>query len=229
MTKSPQRAARAGLALAALLCSSAPTLAQVAGASTRIDFSVVESTQLALGWSVKKTLLGKPVYNESGKKIGKVEDLIVAPDRNVSFAIVGVGGFIGMGRRDVAIPIRQIQDQTGRLVIPGASAESLKALPPFVYATDANRREAFIKAAEDDIATAKAAMAKLEQRASVATGEAKASLERELATLQAELKTSEAKVADMKKAAAAGWKALQADVNAALARLRKSIEKLTNS
>ena len=41
-------------------------------------------------------MLGKDVYNDSGEKIGDINDLIVSPNKAVSYAIVGVGGFPGM-------------------------------------------------------------------------------------------------------------------------------------
>ena len=63
-----------------------PALAQVAGGTTTVAVAVTESTELAMGWSVKKTLMGKTLYNEAGTKIGKVEDLIVSPARSVIFA-----------------------------------------------------------------------------------------------------------------------------------------------
>jgi sporulation protein YlmC with PRC-barrel domain len=81
----------------------------VAG-STTVGITVTEATQVAMGWSVKKGILGKTIYNEAGDRIGKVIDLIISPDRNVSYVIVGAGGFIGFGRHDVAIPVKQIQD-----------------------------------------------------------------------------------------------------------------------
>ncbi|MBZ8143272.1 photosystem reaction center protein H, partial [Rubrivivax gelatinosus] len=65
----------------AALGSAAPATAQVAGGSTTVETSVTESTRLAMGWSVKKTLLGKSIYNDAGQKVGEVEDLIIAPDR----------------------------------------------------------------------------------------------------------------------------------------------------
>jgi sporulation protein YlmC with PRC-barrel domain len=55
--------------------------------------------QVASGWSAKKQILGKDVYNEAGDKIGEIEDLIVTPSRSLSYAIVGVGGFLGVGER----------------------------------------------------------------------------------------------------------------------------------
>ena len=89
---------------------------------------------VALGWSAKKKILGKAVYNDKNEKIGTVDDIIIAPDRAVSFAIIGVGGFVGIGKHDVAIPVNQIREEKDRFVLPGATKETLKALPEFQYA-----------------------------------------------------------------------------------------------
>ncbi len=70
-----------------------------------------------------------------------MDDIIIAPDRAVSFAIIGVGGFVGIGKHDVAIPINQIKEEKDRLILPGATKEALKALPEFQYAkTDKSKR-----------------------------------------------------------------------------------------
>ena len=111
------------------LCAATPVAAQVAGTAT----TVVDSTKTAMGWSVKKTLMGKTIYNDSDQKVGKVEDLIISPDKNVSYVIVGAGGFVGINRHDVAIPVMQIQDHAGKLVLSAATKESIKAMPEFVY------------------------------------------------------------------------------------------------
>lgn len=111
------------------LCVAVPASAQVAGSAT----TAVDTTKLAMGWSVKKTLMGKTVYNDANQKVGKVEDLIISPDKNVSFVIVGAGGFVGINRHDVAIPVTQIQDRAGKLVLGTATKESIKAMPEFVY------------------------------------------------------------------------------------------------
>jgi len=66
-------------------------------------------------------------------KVGKVEDLIVSPEKNVSYVIVGAGGFVGINRHDVAIPVSQIQNKAGKLVLSGATKASIKAMPEFVY------------------------------------------------------------------------------------------------
>ena len=90
------------------LCMTGLARAQVAGATTSTNLIVGESTQIAMGWSVKKTLMGKTIYNDVGQKIGTVEDLIISPERNVTYVIDGAGGFVGVGRHDVAIPVAQI-------------------------------------------------------------------------------------------------------------------------
>src|ERR1700682_3098187 len=107
--------------------------AQVAGSSS-LGVAVEELKVVALGWSVKKQVLGKTVYNENNQKVGRIDDLIIAPDSAVSFAIIGAGGFAGVGRHDVAIPVQQIKLQDDKFVLPGATKEAIKALPKFEYA-----------------------------------------------------------------------------------------------
>ena len=108
-------------------------LGQVAG-STTIGVTVEEQKSLVVGWSAKKHILGEAVYNSSDEKIGAVDDLIITPEKAVSYAIVGTGGFLGIDRHDVAIPIGQLKRVGDKLVLPGATKEELKALPKFEYA-----------------------------------------------------------------------------------------------
>jgi len=125
--------AAVAIVLAAAVLSGIGVQAQVAG-STTIGVSVEEVKAVALGWSAKKKILGKPVYNDKNEKIGVVDDLIITPDRSVSYAIIGAGGFLGIGKHDVAIPVGQFQDDKGRIVLAGATKDVLKAMPKFVYA-----------------------------------------------------------------------------------------------
>ena len=219
------RVALAALTVLGALCTSGPVVAQVAGGTTTVEASITESTRLAMGWSVKKTLMGKTVYNEAGVKVGKVEDLIVSPDKNVSYVIVGAGGFIGIGRHDVAIPVAQIQDKSGKLVMASATKDSIKAMPGFTYATDTAKRDAFVAAAEKDITDGKAAVASLERKAGAAVSGTKTQIDADITALQSDVKSAEAKLAEMKQATVLRWKEFEADVSAATARLRKSTEK----
>jgi sporulation protein YlmC with PRC-barrel domain len=128
------RAVSLVLVSGALAMSSSFVDAQVAG-SSKLGVAVEEVKLVAVGWSARKDIIGKAVYNENNQRVGRIEDLIVAPDSAVSFAIVGAGGFAGLGRHDVAIPVQQIQLQDdGKFILPGATKDAIKALPKFEYA-----------------------------------------------------------------------------------------------
>jgi hypothetical protein len=71
---------------------------------------VEELKVVAVGWGAKKKILSKAVYNDKNEKIGVVDDLNVAPDRSISYAIIGAGGFLGIGKHDVAIPVGQFKE-----------------------------------------------------------------------------------------------------------------------
>ncbi len=227
MKKNLSRLSLATLALAGALCAVGPVAAQVAGGSTTVGVSVVESTQIAMGWSVKKSLMGKTVYNDTDQKVGKVDDLIISPDKSVSYVIVGAGGFIGLGRHDVAIPVTQIESRGGKLVMAGATKEAIKAMPAFQYVSDTAGRDRFVAAAEKDIASGKAKVSELEKKTGAAATDAKARIDQQVTTLKADVKSAEAKLSEMKKATAVRWKEFETSVSEATARLRKSMESAT--
>lgn len=120
----------------AVLAAAPQAFAQVAG-HTELGVSVTELDAVIKGVSVKKQVLGKPVFNEANQKVGNVDDLIIAPDHAVSFAIVGAGGFVGLGRHDVAIPVSQFKYDHGKITLAGATKDAIKALPEFQYAKHA--------------------------------------------------------------------------------------------
>jgi sporulation protein YlmC with PRC-barrel domain len=107
--------------------------AQIAGAQT-IGITVEQSQLIVEGWSVKKSLLGKSIYNDSGEKVGVLHDIIVAPDNAVSFGIVAAHQFLGVSQHDVAIPMSQLDFVGAKLVWAGATRDAVKSIPAFQYA-----------------------------------------------------------------------------------------------
>jgi sporulation protein YlmC with PRC-barrel domain len=107
--------------------------AQVAG-STLIGISVAEMRDVTSGWSAKRQILGQPVFNDKDERVGSIDDIIIAPDKAVSYAIINAGGFIGLTKHDVAIPVSQLKLVDNKLVLAGATKEALRASPPFEYA-----------------------------------------------------------------------------------------------
>ena len=112
----------------------APTIshAQVAGSSL-IGVTVTEMRDVSLGWSAKRQILGQAVFNDKDERVGSIDDIIIAPDKAVSYAIINAGGFIGLTKHDVAIPVSQLKLVDNKLVLAGATKEALKASPPFEY------------------------------------------------------------------------------------------------
>jgi sporulation protein YlmC with PRC-barrel domain len=115
------------------LVVSGQTRAQVAG-STTLGVAVTEMKEITSGWSAKKQILEQTVYNEKKEKVGTIDDIIIAPNKAVSYAIVGAGGFAGLGKHDVVIPVNQLKEEGGKFILPGLTKEAIKAMPKFEYA-----------------------------------------------------------------------------------------------
>jgi sporulation protein YlmC with PRC-barrel domain len=81
-------------------------------------------------------MIGATVFNDKNEKIGEVDDLIVTPNDQVLFAVLSVGGFLGINRHLVAVPYSSltVDDHGRKLVLPGASKDALRKLPEFYYA-----------------------------------------------------------------------------------------------
>jgi sporulation protein YlmC with PRC-barrel domain len=49
------------------------------------------------------------VYDPSDNKIGGVDDILIDKEGRVTAVIIGVGGFLGMGEKDVAVPFSSVR------------------------------------------------------------------------------------------------------------------------
>ena len=102
------------------------------GASGGSIFANVQPTEL-----MASNLIDLDVYNPQNEKIGEVEDLVLDSGRAVRALVIGVGGFLGVGERYVAVDPSAVQvtrnaNGSYRAVI-SATAEQLKAAPEFKY------------------------------------------------------------------------------------------------
>ena len=86
--------------------------------------------------ALASTLIGTPVENGGGEALGDINDLVLSEDGQVKLIVIGVGGFLGIGEKNVAVPFDTIEkytDESGNVVlILNASAEELEAAPAFV-------------------------------------------------------------------------------------------------
>ena len=78
--------------------------------------------------------IGKAVYDQGGNNIGEVNDLIVSDNGQIQAVILGVGGFLGIGEKDVAVSVRSIQmaqDGDAQRLVIETTKEALEAAPTY--------------------------------------------------------------------------------------------------
>jgi hypothetical protein len=121
----------AGAALVAVSLSG-PAFSQ--GAPQTVTLMKVDPASLATGYRTSK-VVGSGVVNEANETVGTIDDLIVTPGEKVPFAVLSVGGFLGMGTKYVVVPFSSLQVKEKKMMLPGATKDSLKALPEFKYNT----------------------------------------------------------------------------------------------
>lgn len=93
----------------------------------------VDVKEVAKGYRASE-LTGADVENGAGEEIGSIDDLIVDREK-VLFAILEVGGFLGIGGFLVAIPYdsMEISEDGSKIVLAQGSKEELEKLPEFNY------------------------------------------------------------------------------------------------
>ena len=78
--------------------------------------------------------IGKAVYDETGANIGEVNDLIISQTGDIQAVILGVGGFLGIGEKDVAVAVssvKMVQDGDAKRLVVQATKESLESAPTY--------------------------------------------------------------------------------------------------
>jgi hypothetical protein len=93
-------------------------------------------------------ITGMDVYNDQNEKIGSVGDVLVDQHGNMKVVVIGVGGFLGIGERNVAVPFNDLhwqmktsapangqrvaQDSNPeRAILPGVTKDQLQKAPEF--------------------------------------------------------------------------------------------------
>jgi len=77
------------------------------------------------------------VYDPSDNKIGDVDDVLIDKEGRVTAMIIGVGGFLGMGEKDVAVPFSSLRasekNNNKWYLVLNTNKEALKTAPGFTY------------------------------------------------------------------------------------------------
>ena len=100
-----------------------------------VEIAKVDVQKLAAGYRASK-VIGSSVVNDANETIGKIDDLLVSPDGKEPFAVLSIGGFLGVGSHLVAVPFDSLKLVDKKLILPGGTKDSLKLLPEFKYAAE---------------------------------------------------------------------------------------------
>lgn len=97
--------------------------------------SAADDQQSASLWRASK-LVGVRIYGPGNTDVGKITDLLLDHDGKAQTVVVGVGGFLGIGEKDVAVPIGQVRFTDQPMTPPpnpagsAAPADNLAATVP---------------------------------------------------------------------------------------------------
>lgn len=119
--------------LLALAAATYPTvmLAQAAKPTGAIGFV----TEQPAGQWLAHVMFGAVVQNASGEVIGDINDLVFNPAGQISTVVLGSGGMLGMGEKNVAVPYSALSFKTGpdggRVIVVALSKDELNLAPAF--------------------------------------------------------------------------------------------------
>ena len=115
----------AGLAGTALLATVAfaqnPTATTDKAAPAATTTTTTTTTTTASGeWRASK-MSGLKIYNDANENIGSINDLLMDKSGNIKIAVIGVGGFLGMGEHLVAVPYEKLKFVNEAVAYTGAN------------------------------------------------------------------------------------------------------------
>jgi sporulation protein YlmC with PRC-barrel domain len=97
------------------------------------DVSAFKTEQASDEWRIAN-YVGQPIVNASGEKIGDINDVLFDRTGKITTVVIGVGGFLGLGEKRVALPFEAITyseaDGKRQIMVP-LTKEALQAAPAF--------------------------------------------------------------------------------------------------
>ncbi|MFZ1415111.1 MAG: PRC-barrel domain-containing protein [Defluviicoccus sp.] len=114
-----------------------PQIDQPAGPSTQ-QRGATSTPQVQRKYTVSELktradeLVGQDVVNLRGKAVGELQDIVVEKQNNEPYAVIEVGGVLGIGAKDVALPFEELQLGEKKIILMSLSSEEqLKAMPEY--------------------------------------------------------------------------------------------------
>ena len=122
---------RLAVLILAAIAFSVPATAQTAAPSTPVQFVVEQPS----GEWLAHVFYGSQVQSPAGDVIGDVNDLMFNKSGQISTVVLGVGGILGMGEKNVAVPYGALQFKSSadgaRIIVVALTKAELAAAPAF--------------------------------------------------------------------------------------------------
>lgn len=105
------------------------------GTQQTVELAKLDVQTLAAGYRASK-VIGSSVVNDANETIGTIDDVLVSSDGKQPYAVLSIGGFLGMGTHLVVVPYDTLEFADKKVTLPGGTKDGLKMLPEFKYATE---------------------------------------------------------------------------------------------
>ena len=120
----------------ALAIAASPALAQTSTSPTpRGPSATSQPSRAAMPSDIQSMkvgdLVGKSVYDDKGERIGEVDDVVVNKSTKQTAAVIGVGGFLGIGERKAAVPVSELKVQGDKIVGSGLTKDAVKSMAEY--------------------------------------------------------------------------------------------------
>lgn len=76
-------------------------------------------------------IIGQTVYGSNGEEIGEVDNVVINQQGKQAAAVIGVGGFLGIGERDVTIPLDNLQRGQDNRLTTSMTKDAIGALSEY--------------------------------------------------------------------------------------------------
>jgi hypothetical protein len=105
------------------------------GVPQTVEITKVDVQKVSAGYRASK-VIGSSIVNDANETIGKIDDLLVTRDGKEPYAVLSVGGFLGMGTHMVVIRYDNLKFADDKIVLPGGTKDGLRMLPTFQYSKE---------------------------------------------------------------------------------------------
>ena len=105
------------------------------GVPQTVEITKVDVQKVSAGYRASK-VIGSSIVNDANETIGKIDDLLVTRDGKEPYAVLSVGGFLGMGTHMVVIRYDNLKFADNKIVLPGGTKDGRRMLPTFQYSKE---------------------------------------------------------------------------------------------